>query len=187
MQNIAGRCCAVVYVFERYKQNIETQSPEYSFYAFYAKYGGGAVFVDLNFIISLIRIIHNYQKIGTRLQGGARRLCRQKMPDVVPLKFAHDFDLLSPLIPLYVLGGGESPTQIPLSIYIQTWSPKSHVFRENLDRLYFTFSLLFSFFFNLDTFKLYLRSWLLQSPILGKSSTGPTLPFRYCQEKDVDT
>ena len=27
------------------------------------------------------------------------------MPDIVPLKFAHDIDLLSPLNPLYVLGG----------------------------------------------------------------------------------
>ena len=31
------------------------------------------------------------------------------MPDIVPLKFAHDIDLLSPLNPLYIIGGGETP------------------------------------------------------------------------------
>ena len=28
------------------------------------------------------------------------------MPDIVPLKFAHDIDLLFPLNPLYIMGGG---------------------------------------------------------------------------------
>ena len=38
MHSMQNMCCAVVYVFERYKQNTY-----YSLeYAFYAKYGGGA-------------------------------------------------------------------------------------------------------------------------------------------------
>ena len=41
MQNMGGGLCTVVYVFERYKENIQTYRLEYSFYAFYAKYGGG--------------------------------------------------------------------------------------------------------------------------------------------------
>ena len=35
-----GDCCAVLYVFERYKQ--KTYSLEYAFYAFYAYLGGGS-------------------------------------------------------------------------------------------------------------------------------------------------
>ena len=43
MQNMGGGLCTVVYVFERYKENIQTYRLEYSFYAFYAKYGGGGI------------------------------------------------------------------------------------------------------------------------------------------------
>ena len=39
MQNMGGGLCTVVYVFERYKENIQTYRLEYSFYAFYANMG----------------------------------------------------------------------------------------------------------------------------------------------------
>ena len=36
---------------------------------------------------------------------GASILCRSKMADLVPLKFAHKIDLLSPSIHIYIYGG----------------------------------------------------------------------------------
>ena len=45
---IIGACCAVVYVFERYKE--KTYSLEYAFYAIYAIYGGVGLAAALSYM-----------------------------------------------------------------------------------------------------------------------------------------
>ena len=75
------------------------------------------------------------------------------MPDVVPLKFAHDIDLLSPLNPLYVLDGG-GIFNLDTFKYIYKPGHQSHMF---LGRIWtapiLPFHYYLVFFFNLDTFK----------------------------------
>ena len=53
----------------------------------------------------LVNMVRHSQFQMPNTKWGASILCRSKMAHLVPLKFAHKIDLLSPSIHVYVLGG----------------------------------------------------------------------------------